>query len=73
MAGKKGTIIEARLSFKPGLLKKLEDMAVQRNLTMNSLIEQLVEVGVVSLQQEPEPIDPWQRLDDGIPTFSVKV
>ena len=57
----KKTVIEARLSIPAGLAARLKAMAAEREMTMNALLSQLVQVGEVSLRRDPPELQAGAR------------
>jgi len=57
----KKTVIEARLSIPAGLAVRLKAMAAEREMTMNALLSQLVQVGEVSLRRDPPELQAGAR------------
>ncbi len=64
MPAQSKTIIHARLKVSQSLGKKLEAMAEHREMKMDALLSQLVEVAVMHLEPKSAGADCWAREGD---------
>lgn len=67
--GKKRVIIHARLDFPEILAARLREMAKYREMELDELLSELVQVGELDLRKQQPKLDPDKRIASG--EFSV--
>jgi len=65
MSGLKRTTIETRLKLPEDLATRLHSMAREREMTLNQLLSELVQVGVISLEKDPPTLETGGRTGEG--------
>ena len=61
MADKKKVCLEAHLKIPPELGSLVQEMAASRHMEVNTLLSELVHLGIISLKPKPVPIDAWRQ------------
>ena len=59
----KTNVVELRL--RKALVAKLQGLADNRDMTLDKLIEEVLEIGLMGMRYPPqEPINPWENRED---------